>query len=258
MKESTLKGSKSNRKDNLEVALSCVAFLIIWEVVALIIKNDIYLPTIGQTLNALKEIIIEKRFYLDILLTVTRTSISFIVAFIVALMLGLSAYSFRIIKNFLKPINALVQSIPNMVLIVLALIWFNKDNTPYIVGFAVVFPILYDTILGAMSGIDKATIEMAKIYNISTIDKILKIYIPSIKFRLVPIMISTFSLAFKVVIAGEVHGQPKYGIGTMIQIEKINFNTSGVFAWLSIILIISLILELIKQFTLRRTFVWKR
>ena len=258
MKESTLKKSKSNRKDNLEVALSCVAFLIIWQVVALIIKNDIYLPTIGQTINALKEIIIEKRFYLDILFTVTRTLISFIIAFIVALVLGLSAYSFRIIKNFLKPINALVQSIPNMVLIVLALIWFNKDNTPYIVGFAVVFPILYDTILGAMSGIDKEILEMAKIYNISTMDKILKIYTPSIKFRLVPIIISTFSLAFKVVIAGEVHGQPKYGIGTMIQIEKINFNTSGVFAWLSIILIISLILELIKQFTSRRTFVWKR
>ena len=62
MKESTLKESKSNRKDNLEVALSCVAFLIIWQVVALIIKNDIYLPTIGQTINALKEIIIEKRY----------------------------------------------------------------------------------------------------------------------------------------------------------------------------------------------------
>ena len=258
MKESTLKGNKSNRKDNLEVALSCVAFLIIWEILALIIKNDIYLPTIGQTLNSLKEIMVEKRFYLDILLTVTRTSISFIVAFIVSLILGFLAYSFRIIRNFLKPINALVQSIPNMVLIVLALIWFNKDNTPYIVGFSVVFPILYDTIFGAMSGIDKSILEMAKIYNISIIDKILKIYIPSIKFRLVPIMISTFSLAFKVVIAGEVHGQPKYGIGTMIQIEKLNFNTPGVFAWLSIILIISLILEIIKQFTLRRTFRWKR
>ena len=258
MKESTLKENKSNRKDNLQVALSCVAFLIIWEVIALVIKNDIYLPTIGQTLNSLKGIIIEKRFYIDVLLTVMRTSISFLVAFIVALILWLLSYSFRVVRNFLKPLNALVQSIPNMVLIVLALIWFNKDNTPYIVGFAVVFPILYETTLGAMSGIDKGTLEMAKIYNIGTMDKILKIYIPSIKFRLMPVLISTFSLAFKVVIAGEVHGQPKYGIGTMIQIEKINFNTSGVFAWLMVILIISLILELIKQFILRRTFTWKR
>ena len=258
MKEYTLKENKLNHRDNLEVALSCVAFLIIWQVLALIINNDIYIPTIGQTLNSLKEIISDKRFYLDVFFSISRTIISFIIAFLFALILGLLAYTFRTIRNLLKPLNALVQSIPNMVLIVLALIWFNKNNAPYIVGFTVVFPILYDSILGAMTGIDKSIIEMANIYNISTIDKILKIYLPSIVFRLVPIMISTLSLGFKVVIAGEVHGQPNYGIGTMIQIEKINFNTSGIFAWLVVILIISLVLELIKKFILRRAFVWKR
>ena len=67
MKESTIKKNKSNRKDNLEVTLACVTFLIIWQVLALIINNDIYIPTINQTLNSLKEIIVEKRFYLDVL-----------------------------------------------------------------------------------------------------------------------------------------------------------------------------------------------
>ena len=254
MKESTIKENKSNRKDNLEVALSCVAFLIIWQAVALTINNDIYIPTIGQTLNSLKDIVSSDRFLIDVLSSISRTIISFLVAFVV----GVASYSFRIIRNMLKPFNALIQSIPNMVLIVLALIWFDKNNAPYIVGFCVVFPILYDSVLGSMTAIDKDIIEMANIYKVSTIDKILKIYIPSIVFRLVPIMISTLSLGFKVVIAGEVHGQPKYGIGTMVQIEKINFNTSGIFAWLVVILIISLILELMKQFILRRAFVWKR
>ena len=258
MKESTLKQNKSNKIDNLEVTLSCVAFLIIWQVVALIINNDIYIPTIGQTLNSLVEIISSDRFFIDVLSSISRSIISFIIALLIALILGLSSYSSRIIKNMLKPINALIQSIPNMVLIVLALIWFNKDDAPYIVGFCVVFPILYDSVLGAMTGIDKGTLEMANIYKISTMDKILKIYIPSIVFRLAPIMITTLSLGFKVVIAGEVHGQPNYGIGTMIQIEKINFNTSGIFAWLTVILFISLLLELAKQFILRRAFVWKR
>lgn len=258
MKESTIKENKSNRKDNLEVALSCVAFLIIWQAVALTINNDIYIPTIGQTLNSLKEIVSSDRFLIDVLSSISRTIISFIAAFIIAFVVGVASYSFRIVRNMLKPFNALIQSIPNMVLIVLALIWFDKNNAPYIVGFCVVFPILYDSVLGSMTAIDKDIIEMANIYKVSTIDKILKIYIPSIVFRLVPIMISTLSLGFKVVIAGEVHGQPKYGIGTMVQIEKINFNTSGIFAWLVVILIISLILELMKQFILRRAFVWKR
>ena len=70
---------------------------------------------------------------------------------------------------------------------------------------------------------------MAKLYKISLKDRIIKIYIPSIKFKLVPIIISTYSLVFKVVIAGEVYGQPNFGIGTMIQLEKVNFNTPGIF-----------------------------
>ena len=136
------------------------------------INNNIYIPTIGQTLNSLKEIVSDNRFFLDVSSSIIRTIVSFLVAFLSALILGLLAYTFRTIRNFLKPINALVQSIPNMVLIVLALIWFNKNNAPYIVGFTVVFPILYDSILGAITGIDKSIIEMANIYKINIVDKI--------------------------------------------------------------------------------------
>lgn len=258
MKESTLRENNLNKKDNLEVALSCVAFLIIWEIISLIIKNDIYLPTIGQTIKSLSEIVTQNRFYLDIGFSIGRSITSFIFSLILALILGVVSYSNRIIKNIFTPVNTFAQSIPNMILIVLALIWFDKDNAPFIVGSAIVFPILYDSVLGAMSGIDKGILEMVKVYKISTRDRILKIYLPSINFRLVPILISTYSLAFKVVIAGEVYGQPNYGIGTMIQVEKTNFNTSGIFAWLLIILILSMLLNIIQKLVLRRTFVWKR
>ncbi len=119
-------------------------------------------------------------------------------------------------------------------------------------------PILYDAVLGAMLNIDKKLLEMSEVYKIKMNDKILKLYLPSIKYSLMPILISTFSLALKVVIAGEVYGQPTYGIGTMIQVEKINFNTSGIFAWIVIILLISIILDIFQKVLLRRTFIWKR
>ncbi|MER3123682.1 hypothetical protein ABQG71_21320, partial [Bacillus altitudinis] len=89
-------------------------------------------------------------------------------------------------------------------------------------------------------------------------DKIIKIYLPSIKFRLATIIVSTMSLGLKVVIAGEVYGQPDYGIGSMIQLEKVNFNTPGIFAWLIIVIIISGTLEILQRLILRRTFIWKR
>ena len=98
---------------------------------------------------------------------------------------------------------------------------------------------------------------MCKIYKVPQKEKIKKIYIPVIKFYIMSILISTFSLAFKVVIAGEVHGQPKYGIGTAVQIEKVNFNTVGIFAWIVIIAFISILFEYINKKLLKRVYRWK-
>ena len=190
--------------------------------------------------------------------TISRCILSFFIALVVALILGIISNNLNIFKNFLTPITSLARSIPNMVLIVLTLIWFNKESAPYIVVFIMVFPVLYDAILGSMKSIDKGILEMAELYKISRKDKILNIYLPSIKFSLVSILSSTISLGFKIVIAGEVYGQPLYGIGAMIQSEKVNFNTTGIFAWIIIIVIISSILNLIEKFLLRRVFVWKR
>lgn len=248
--------NKLIKSDKLEVALSCVILLFLWEVLANIINNDIYIPTIGQTISSLIEILKNNRFYLDISFSIIRSIISFIGAALGALFLGIISYTNRAFRNFLYPINSIIQSIPTMILIVLAMIWFNKNNAPFIVGFAIVFPVLYDTVLSSLVSIDKNILEMAKLYKISLKDRIIKIYIPSIKFKLVPIIISTYSLVFKVVIAGEVYGQPNFGMGTMIQLEKVNFNTPGIFAWLIIIILISNLLNKLQDIVSRRTLIW--
>ena len=245
-------------KNKMQVTISCIILLFLWQIIALKINNDIYLPTLGQVFLSIKEIILEDGFILNVFSTISRCILSFVIALVTAFILGIISYSFNIFKNFLTPITSLASSIPNMVLIVLTLIWFNKESAPYIVVFIMVFPVLYDAVLGSMKNIDKGILEMANLYKISKKDKIFKIYLPSIKFSLLSILSSTISLGFKIVIAGEVYGQPVYGIGAMIQSEKVNFNTTAVFAWIIIIVIISSLLNLIEKLLLRRAFVWRR
>ena len=245
-------------KNKIQVAISCIILLFLWQIIALKINNDIYLPTLGQVFISIKEIILEERFILDVFSTISRCILSFAIALVTAFILGIISYSFNIFKNFLTPITSLARSIPNMVLIVLTLIWFNKESAPYIVVFIMVFPVLYDAVLGSMKNIDKGILEMSNLYKISKKDKIFKIYLPAIKFSLLSILSSTISLGFKIVIAGEVYGQPVYGIGAMIQSEKVNFNTTAIFAWIIIIVIISSLLNLIEKILLRRAFVWRR
>ena len=245
-------------KNKIQVALSCVILLFLWEITALKINNNIYLPTLGEVFISIKEIITDSRFVLDVISTITRCILSFIMALISAFVLGIISNSFNIFKKFLTPLTSLARSIPNMVLIVLTLIWFSKESAPYIVVFIMIFPVLYDAILGSMKNIDKNILEMADLYKVSRKDKILNIYLPSIKFSLISILSSTISLGFKIVIAGEVYGQPLYGIGAMIQSEKVNFNTTAIFAWIIIIVIISSLLNLMEKIMLRRVFIWRR
>ena len=248
---------KYSWKNKLFNLLSCILFLILWQIIACIINNSIYLPQINEIINSFFEILSNKNWGIIVVSTFLRTCISYITAVIFAVIFGVLCITCPIFNYIIKPFNSFCKTIPTLVLIVLALIWFDKERTPFIVGFAIVFPILYEGVKECFNEINDNILEMSCIYEISTLDKILKIYVPKIKFYLSGIFVSTFSLAFKVVIAGEVHGQPRFGIGSQIQIEKVNFNTSSIFAWIIIIVMISIILDIINSIIKKRIYRWK-
>ncbi|MGN0143366.1 MAG: ABC transporter permease [Clostridium sp.] len=236
--------------------ISCIFFISFWEVSAILMNNDIYLPRIECILKEVMNLIQDKNFYMYVSSSFSRSVVSYLYALILSVILGILSSVYPFFRYLTAPINSFIKTIPTLVLVVLALVWFDKDKAPFVVGFAIVFPILYEGIQNSILKIDKSILEMAEIYEVSMYDKITKIYIPAIKFYLINIFVSTLSLTFKVVIAGEVHGQPKYGIGSQIQLEKVNFNTTGIFAWIIIIVIISFIFEFINMSLNKRAYRW--
>ncbi len=251
MKESTW-------KNKLEIILGAVILLVIWQVIATKINNDIYIPKLQEVYTSFLEIIREKDFLLTVFWSFYRTIISFGVALILAIIIGVLSSMYPFLNNLLKPLNSIGKTIPTLVLVVLALIWFDKNSAPFVVGIAIVFPILYDGIVNTLTKKDKNLEEMMLIYEVPIGEKIKRVYIPNIIFYILRIFVPTISLAFKVVIAGEVHGQPKYGIGAAVQLEKMNFNTPGIFAWIIIIAIISLLFELLNRILTGKYYRWQR
>lgn len=249
---------KYSWKSKLYTFLSCVFFIGIWQLIAVIINNDIYIPRIEQIIEATKDIFNNKNFGQIILSSFYRTVLSYIAALILSMILGVLSVVYPFFKYLMEPINSFGKTIPTMVLVVLSLVWFDKEKTPFVVGFAIILPVLYEGIRNNLMQIDRKILEMTKVYEVSLFDKIKKIYFPVMKFYFMSIFVSTFSLTFKVVIAGEVHGQPKFGIGSQIQLEKVNFNTPGIFAWIVIIVIISLFLEMLNKLLYKKIYRWNR
>jgi NitT/TauT family transport system permease protein len=247
---------KYSWKSKIYTLLSCIFFIGLWQSIAIIINNDIYIPRIEQVIEAIRSIFNDHNSLKIIFSSFYRTTTSYTLALLFSVILGVLGTVYPFFQYLMEPINSFSKTIPTMVLVVLSLVWFDKDKTPFVVGFAIIFPILYEGIRNNLMQIDKKIIDMTKIYEVGLRDKIAKIYVPIIKFYFMSIFVSTFSLTFKVVIAGEVYGQPKFGIGSQIQLEKVNFNTPGIFAWIVIIVIISLVLEILNKLLKREIYRW--
>ena len=84
---------------------------------------------------------------------------------------------------------------------------------------------------------------MASLYNVDKATIIKDIYVPNVFLNLSFVFTSTLGINLKMVIAGEALAQPKYAIGSNLQLQKTYLNTSGVFAWIIIILLIANIFE---------------
>ncbi len=249
---------KYSWKSKIYTLISCLFFVGLWQVIAIIINNDIYIPKIQQVIEAIKLIFMEQDFWKIILSSFYRTILSYILALVFSMILGVLGAVYPFFQYLMQPVNSFAKTIPTMVLVVLLLVWFDKDITPFAVGFAIIFPVIYEGVRNSLVQIDNKIIDMTKIYEVSLKDKIRKIYFPVMKFYFMSIFVSTFSLTFKVVITGEVYGQPKFGIGSQIQLEKVNFNVSGIFAWIVIIVFISIFLEIVNYLLKKKIYRWNK
>lgn len=245
-------------KNKKLIFLSSIILFTLWQLASSIIGSEVIMPSPYLTFKGLIEVIKLDDFFKIVTNTLGRTFISFILSLVIALFLGVFSLLNRYVYNFMIPILNIVRSLPTIGFIILALIWLNQDIAPILVGFVICFPIFYDSIVGSILNIDKNILEMAKVYKISLFNLMKNIYLPSISFAVCRIMVSTFSLTMKVVVGGEVIGQPKYGIGTALFVEKNYLNTNIVFAWIIVVIIIGMTFSLVQKIINIKVFRWMK
>ena len=231
-------------KDRKYIIFSIIIILLIWQISSIYINNRLLFPSVIDILKSTITIVSKDNFITIILYSIIRGVKSFLISIGLALILAILSYFNKIIFNMILPILSIIKAVPTMAFIVLLLIWTSKDYAPIIIGVMISLPILYDAILNTIINFDKNILQMCNIYKISVVDKIKDIIIPLIIIELGKVLSSTFSLIFKVVISGEVYAQPTYGIGAIIQLEKMQLNTAGIIAWIIIITIISYLFDL--------------
>ncbi len=225
--------------------ISALVLIGVWSFLSLLVGKEVLIPSPAATLRSLVEISADPGFVKIIFYTMARSVGGFVSSLLLAVFFGgLSKWS-RVVRLLFKPFVEFLSSVPVIAIILLALIWLHNSLVPLFVGFLVVFPIMYETVLSSLDGIDKGLLEMAKVYGVKKLALLRDIYIPVIFQGLSNISATTLSTTLKMVVAGEVLSQPGFSIGGNLQLQRMYLNTSGVFAWIVVILLISKVLNVL-------------
>jgi len=228
------------KKNNKTHILAIIFWIIVWQIVSVIIDQEVLLVTPISTLKRLLELSVQFDFWQSILFSFIKITSGFILAFIIGIIIAILASNNKSFKILIEPLILTIQSVPVASFIILCLIWISSKNLSVLISFLMVLPVVYRNILDGISNIPRALNDMAIVFRVSKIKKIRYIYISEVAPYLRAACSISLGLCWKSGIAAEVIGMPANSIGEKLYTAKIYLNTPDLFAWTIVIIIISI------------------
>ncbi len=227
-------------------------WIIIWHIAAVKVDMAVLVSSPVEVAERLIELASEKDFYIIILSSVFRILTGFFTAVAVGVVLGIITAKIRILDELISPLLTVIKATPVASFIILALVWLNKETIPSFISFLMVMPILHGNVSEGLKNTPIELIEMTRVYNFSFVNKLTKLYIPSLLPYFTAGFKTSLGLAWKAGVAAEVLAFPKNSIGKQLYEAKTYLETVDVFAWTLTVIIISMILEKMLMLTVKK------
>lgn len=244
-----MKTSTTKKLKKFSVA---IFWIVIWQIFALLINEEILIVSPFKVFLKTLKNLQDKTFYLAIFNTSWKILMGFLLGLFIGVILSFISYKFKTFKDFIYPLVQFIKSVPVVSFIMLLLMFLNSKYLSVFIPAIMSFAIFYTNILEGLLSIDYKILEMAKIFSISTKNKLKYIYLHSLK----PYLYSGASLAmgisFKAGLSAEVIGIADKTIGRMLYESKVYLDIANLFSYTFVAMIIAIIFEKIILFILRR------
>ena len=218
-------------------------YFIIWQMIAMIVNQSVILPSFLDVLNRLVYILSDVSFYNHLFITLFRVILGTLSAFVLSFIFAILSYDFKLINQALKPLVLVSKTIPNITYILLVLIWFSREMSVFFVTLLILFPVLYTQISTGLLGINPEHLEVLKLYPETYFHRLTKVIIPLIRISLFEGLKGALSLGFKVGVMAEILGQVQPGLGYLMHIARMNFETIDLFAYTAIMIMVVVLIE---------------
>ncbi len=235
-------------KKTFWISSSLFVLFIIWVLTYQAIDHPLIMPSPKSVIISLFQILTSVSSLGIIVTSIFRLFISIALSAALGIILGMLSGLNQKVSWIMKPYVTILRTIPVISIIVILLILFGYQITPFMITFLMVFPIVFQA---AESGIKAINHDLIDVYNLEKHDFFISLrclYFPMIQKYLLLSFLQSFGLGLKVLVMAEYLGQTRNSIGNALYLAKINLNYSEVFAWTILLIFISFIIEYIVRF----------
>lgn len=210
----------------------------LWQIAALLM-DELVIASPGDTVSALIGLMTQKGFLLNHFMTsFKRIFAGILIGAAAGFALGLAAGLCREVKNVLEPFFWVLMSVPAVVVVVIAMLWFGMGSTMVIfIASVMLSPVVYVNTVKGMEGVDPRLIEMSRIYRFSPWMRIRHIYLMSLLTPLSGALSVVVGNGVRVVVLAEVLGTDT-GIGQALSTARTCLETPDLFACVLLCLLI--------------------
>ena len=216
-----------------------LGWLLVWQIISLLVGNELLLVGPINTLRALIINALEADFWLACGGSVLRIGIGFVAGMLLGILLAMFSAKHRWLEEVLEPVMILLKTVPVASFVVLFLIWWRSAYLAVAISFCVTFPQLYMNTLAGIKSTDRKLLEMAQVFRFFGKDKFFYISRPALKPFWDSAICMAAGMSWKAGVAAEVIGLPTHAIGERLYMSKIHLDTAGVLAWTVVIIVLS-------------------
>ena len=196
----------------------------------------------------------------ELLITLARASLGFIIGFILALVISLILYFFPILKNLVMPLSFAINSFPIIGFSPLIVLLFGQGSWFGIVSISAIisyFPILISLEAASREIVSQSVIDLMKVLNASRWQVLTKVILPnSLSYFFI-----SLKLALPASIMGAVIGEwlgANSGVGRLIILSFYQLKPGLLYASLFSVILLSLFLVYLMVLLERKICFWKK
>lgn len=235
--------NKRQRNKQGRTILVCLAWLVLWQLLSMAVGSELLLPSPYESMAALAELAVTGEFYMNVAWTMLRCIIAMALSLAAGSMAAWFASQHESIRSFLKLPVSFFKAVPVMAVIIYVILLVSADKVAVIVCFIMCFPIVYTNMLSGLDSVSREFLELGKLYGLTKRQLRRLIYFPSVRPNFNAAVRLVCGLSWKAVIAAEVLSIPKYSLGYEMLNAKYYLETAELFAYIAVIVVISILFE---------------